>query len=302
MRKIFSIFILLLLSSTVILLHSGCEGESANNIDKIDSAAVAEYETGKLISFNGRLFSMPSPVQAAELIKNVNLSYNKDLLNPTSNKSKYTSSLKQSLNLGIYGADLAYINIYEIFTHAALYFSAVKSLSKELNILNSFTEKIIKDIDRNKTNKDSLIRITTDAYRNADKYLIENERNDIAVLVIAGGWIESLYIMTQVVKEQSDKNLINRIGEQKHPLDNLIELLRPYYSQKTEKFDLLLEELSDLALVFDGVTVEYTYKEPKIFPEKKLTVVKSKTRTSINEYQLKTITKKIEKIRNKIIE
>ncbi len=302
MRNFFSTFILLSSSILIFIVYSGCEGESANNINKIDSAAVAEYEAGKLISFNGRLFSMPSPVQAAELIKNVNLSYNKDLLNPTHNKSKYTSSLKQSLNLGVYGADLAYTNIYEVFTQAALYFSAVKSLSKELNILNSFTENIIHDIERNSTNKDSLIRITTEAYRNADKYLIENERNDIAVLVIAGGWIESLYIMTQVVKEKTDEDLIIRIGEQKHPLNNLIELLKPYYSQKSDKFDKLLEDLADLALVYDGVVIEYTFKKPEIFPQKKLSIIKSEAKTVINDYQLKTISEKIGNIRNRIIE
>ena len=302
MRRFFLFLIFTILSYFFIVCCCGCEGESANKLEEIDSTAIADYEAGKLVTFNGRLFSMPSPVQVAELIKNVNLSYNKDIINPTSNKSKYSSSFKQSLNLGIYGADLAYINIYEIFIQASLYFNAVKSLSQELNILNSFTKNIIRDIERNSNNKDSLIRITSEAYRNADKYLIENERNDIAVLVIAGGWIESLYLMVQIVKEKADSDLINRIGEQKHPLDNLIELLRPYYSQKSDEFDLLLEDLADLALVFDGVVVEYKYKEPKIFPEKKLTVIKSETKTIMNEYQLKTITEKIEKIRTRIVE
>ena len=300
-RKIYiSIFIVL----TVKLLTGcgGCEGEVVNDTGMVDSSKLAKFEAGTVIKFNGRLFSIPSPIEIADLIRKADISYNKDLLNPISNNANYTTSLKQALNLGVYGADLTYINIYEEFSDGIKYFNTVKYLSNDLNILNSFTEKLLKEIEENKMNKDSMLMIISKAFKNADKYLVDNERNDIAVLVLAGSWVESMYLISQSVKEKQNQKLIDRIGDQKHPLDNLIELLKPYYNHKSERFDKLLDELIDLAYVFDGVDIKYTYNKPKTIASKKLTIIRSKSQTIVNENQLKTITDKIEIIRKKIIE
>jgi hypothetical protein len=281
---------------------NGCKGEDPNAENAVDSTEMQNETVGKIIKFNGRLFSIPSPIQIAELIKNTNATYNQDAVNPTSNVSKYTSSDKQALNLGVYGADLGYINIYEQYSDAAKYFNVVKNLSHSLNIMNSFTEKVFADIEKYGTNKDSLTKISARAYRNADSYLIDNERNDVAVLVIAGGWVESLYLLTENYKERKNQDILLRIGDQKHPLDNLIELLKPYYGHKSGDYDLLVEQLAEMAMVFDGVDIKYTFVEPIVYPDKKLTVIKSKTDVIINEYQLKAISEQILKIRKQIID
>jgi hypothetical protein len=108
--------------------------------------------------------------------------------------------------------------------------------------------------------------------------------------------------MTQTVNKNNNQEIINRIGDQKHPLDNLIELLRPYYEKNSEDYDQLLRSLVDLASVFDGVVKEYTYVEPTVDVENKITTVNSKSKTIINEFQLKKITEIIKEIRNKVIE
>lgn len=280
----------------------GCKGEDPDKDNTIDSVEKASENVGKIIKFNGRLFSIPSPFQIAELIKGSNATYNAELINPVNNSSKYTSSDKQALNLGVYGADLGYINIYEQYADAAKYFSVVKELSNSLNIMNSFTEKVFSDIEKNRTNRDSLMKIIARSYRNADSYLIDNERNDVAVLVLAGGWVESLYLMVQNYQEKPDNEILLRIGDQKHPLDNLIELLKPYYGHKSEDYDLLVEQLAEMAMIYDGVDIKYTYVEPKVQPDKKLTIIKSKTETIINEYQIKAITEQVSKIRKQIVD
>jgi len=297
---IFSVIILLL--GTLISGCDGCKGEDANAEPKIDSTENENANVGKIIKFNGRLFSLPSPFQIAELIKNTKATYNSDLINPSVNSSKYTSSDKQALNLGIYGADLGYINIYDQYADAARYFSVIRGLTNNLNIMNSFTEEVFSAIEKNSTNKDSLMKIIADSYRNADSYLIDNERNDVAVLVLAGGWVEGLFLMTQNYKEQNSNEILLRIGDQKHPLNNLIELLKPYYGHKSEDYDLLVEQLAEMAMIYDGVDIKYTYIEPKVYPNKKLTVINSTTETIINDYQLKAITEQVNKIRSQIVE
>ena len=295
------IFTLAFTALLYIMVLPACKGEDSSESGVISEEKINE-PSNNIIKFNGRLFSLPSPVQISELIKSENSIYNKNFLNPYTNYQNYSSSFKQSLNLGIYGADLAYINIYEKYTTAASYFEVVKKLSQELNILNSFTEEVLQDIKSNKKNKDSLLFITSEAYRDADSYLIKNKRNDIGILILAGGWIESMHIISQTAQNNTNSEIINRIGQQKYALNNLIELMRPYYQNKSDDYDKLLQDLSDLALIFDGVVIKYQYNAPETLPKEQLTLIKSKTIIEINEYQLKHIREQIQTIRNYIIE
>ncbi len=292
-----------LLIGTLIFVNS-CEGDENNeNKDEKDTVKVeTEDNQTSLLKINDRLFSIPSPFQIVMLVKEINIPYNRELLNPTSNQINYSTNYKKALNLGVYGANLGYLNIYGQLPDAASYFTVVRNISKELGIMSSMNERVIKRMENNNSNKDSLTHIISRIYRDADAYLLNNNRNEIGVLIIAGGWIESLYIMTQSLQHTKDQRLIDRVGEQKHPLDNLIELLRPYYGKSTQEFDGFLENLVELATVFDGVVIKYQYIKPSVDKVNKITTINSKSKTIINEYQLKAITESIKKIRYKIIE
>ncbi|OQY02020.1 MAG: hypothetical protein B6I20_07290 [Bacteroidetes bacterium 4572_117] len=293
-------FIILLFVFVALFAFSSCnnnEEEETQN-DTIDSA---EMHNPTIVKINDRLFSVPSPFQIAILIKDNDVPYDKALLNPVQNQVNYSTNYKQALNLGIYGADLSYLNIYEQLPDAASYFAVVKVLSKSLGISSTLDEKVIKRIENNSNNKDSLLYILSTIYRNADAYLFNNDRNEVGLLILAGGWVESLYLMTKTIKVKNNQEIINRIGEQKHPLDNLIELLRPYYGKISDEFDVFLEDLVELAAIFDGVVIEYTYSEPIVDEANKLTTITSETKIIINEYQIDKVTEMIDSIRTKII-
>jgi len=261
---------------------------------EIDSAAT------QLVKFNNTLFSLPSPYQLAIMVKENGLTYNREILNPTNNLANYTNNYKKSLNLGIFGADLAYLNIYEQVPDAINYFSAIKVLAQDIGVTEAFDMNTMQSIERNMGNKDSLLYIISNTYRSADAYLKANDRNDVGVLVLAGGWIEGLHILLQIVKDQKNQEIINRIGENKQPLENLIKILSPYYNQSKE-FATLIDDFIDLAYDFDGITSEYQYAETEIIPDKKLAIINSQTRVNITDEQLAAITTKVENIRNKII-
>lgn len=264
-------------------------------VEKIDSSATT------LVKFNNTLFSVPSPYEIAYLAKDLEVDYNKEFLNPIERKHNYTNTFKKALNLGVYGADLGYLNIYEQTPDAINYFSVVKTLSQEINIAGAFDENTVKRIDNNIGNKDSILHIVSRAYRRVDQYLEDNAREDVAALVLAGGWVESLHIMTQICQIEKRQEMMNRIGEQKHPLDNLIKILSPHYNTSDE-YSALLDALIDLAYIFDGIDVEYTYLEPTTDPENKLTIVNSKSNLIFTDEQIKMISEKVNTIRKSIIE
>ncbi len=294
--KIQQLFIFILASIVIISCKPSSdkqENEERIPLREIDTSTV-------LLKINNTLFTLPSPYQATYSIKNSNIAFKKSLLNPPDNVSNYTTNFKQAINVGIYGTDLGYLNIYDQIPDVISYFTVIKKLSQELGIHNAIQVDIIDKIERNIDNQDSLLYYLTGTYRQFDSYLKTNNRKDIGVLIITGGWIESLYILSHAAVESKNRQIINRLGEQKHPLDNLIEILSPYY-YKSKDFSLLIDDLVDLAYEFDGIIYSYTYEKPEIHPEKKHTLVNSTSNVIISEYHLKTIANKISSVRNKII-
>lgn len=266
-----------------------------------DQTQMLDPNRGALVRFNDRLFNVPSPIQLAGVIQKVQLPYNKELLNSVNKYQNYTTTFKQALNLGIYGANLGYINVFEQLPDAAAYFGAIRALSKELGIMNTFNEETMKRIERNNGNKDSLLYIASIMYRESDQYLMDAERNEVGALILAGGWVESLYLLTHIQLAKDMKPEIKDIiGQQKSALNNLIDILRPHYGKISNEYDSFLENLSELAAIFDDINVKYTFKSVKTDEANRITIVDSQTETVIDLQHIETISRKIEHLRNSI--
>ncbi len=290
------LFVILFASSIVLSCSSKKEKQEEEEkmpIREIDTTTV-------LLKINNTLFTLPSPYQATYSIKNGDIEFNKSLLNPPGNVSNYTTNFQQAINLGIYGTDLGYLNVYDQIPDVISYFTVIKKLSQELGIQNALQVDIIDKIENNIDNQDSLLYYLTGTYRQFDSYLKSNNRKDIGVLIITGGWIESIYILSNNAVNSKNRQLINRLGEQKHPLDNLIEILSPFY-YKSKEFSVLIDDLVDLAYEFDGIIFSYSYYDSEVQEDKQHTLVNSQSNVIISEYHLETIANKISSIRNKII-
>jgi hypothetical protein len=90
------------------------------------------------------------------------------------------------------------------------------------------------------------------------------------------------------------------IGQQKHPLNNLIELLRPYYGTVGKDYDSFLEKLSEIANIYDAINVKYTYKPAETDEEGKITVINSESQVMIEKQHVVAIADKVERIRESI--
>ena len=289
------------LATILLFLISSCGNSSDNNEkEQIVEEVFDEDPTDNLYKFNNTLFSVPSPYEISILMKEAGIEYNPDLINSVGNSVNYTSSFLKAINLGVYGSDLAYLNMNEQIPEATKYFATIKILAEELQLSGSFDASIIKRIEDNIANEDSLLNILSRVYRNTDKYLKDNQRQDLGVLVITGGWIESLYFLTEIAQSTNNEKIKARLGEQKFPLDNLIKILTPYYN-KSEDHTQLIESLIDLAYVYDGIDIEYTYAEPETDKENKITVINSSTKLLMNQEHISMITEKIRKIRDLLI-
>ena len=140
------------------------------------------------------------------------------------------TDFKQALNLGIYGCDLGYLNMYEKTGSIISSMQAIKKLADQLRIGHFFDFNTIKRLATNNENIDSLMYISVSSFNNMDEYLRDNNRSDISSLLVTGMWIEGMYLACQVVKENANDQLRERIGDSKIVLSDLLLILKNYKS------------------------------------------------------------------------
>jgi hypothetical protein len=284
--------IIAVLSFSALLLTS-CGNNSNKNSDDL---AAGDSTQNAVVKINGEIFSVPSPIQFTFLIKKSGAVYSKEILNATNKSSQYSTNFSKALNLGIYGADLGYVIIYDQTQDAIAYLNSTKKIGDELGLVGVFDAPLIGRFTKNIGNQDSLLFLTSDAYRMGDAYLKDNDRMDVSALILAGGWIESLYLATCISKTKPNEDITMRIAEQKLSLQSVIKSLTQYNIEPE-----LMDEFKDLSTVYDGVELNYVYEKPTTDPAKKMTTINSKTEVKITPEQIESITQKIKAIRNKIV-
>ena len=232
---------------------------SGNENDKKKEESVKDEKDPSLMNIGGKVFSVPSPIQTAFLLKTSGAAYSSEMLSPTSNASNLSTTARKALNLGVYGADMGYATIYDQTQDAISYISITKRLSSELGMTNVFDEDLMKQYEANIGNQDSLLALVSEAFNAADGYLKSNKQNDLSVLILAGGWIETLHFATNIVNSNDDQNIKNRIGEQKITIKNLINLMLPY--QDKQLVGDVINKLNELKDIYSGIEFNYVYNQ-----------------------------------------
>ena len=209
---------------------------------------------------NDILQRIPAPLEISVLLKESGKQYNASFLNPTDNISRYNTNYKKALNLGIYGTDLGYTNIYEQNNDGIKYMASIKELADGLNIGQFFQIETIGRLATNSQNLDSLLLLTTQNFNSINHYLQTQSRANLSVLLLTGGWLEALHIICNVAAASPEnKQLQETVGEQKIILENIVALLS-YYKDSDSNMASLLEDLRALERSFDKVNITYTYK------------------------------------------
>lgn len=251
-----------------------------------------------LLNVEGEIFSIPSPIQTALLIQKLGLKYSKDILVPANSVGKFNTDYSKAIAMGVFGADLGYVSIYNQTQDALAYLASLKTIGDQLGITNAFDPSTLQRFEKNITKKDSLLVLVGDAYRNSDAFLKNNKRPEIGHLVLVGGWIESMYLSASSYKTKPSEELKRRIAEQKYSLERIIRILKK--NENIEEAKKLLADLNDLSKVFESVTFEYKFVEPVTDEANKITHINSETTVKITDDTLGQIIAKIGEIRNKI--
>jgi len=281
-----------------------CSGNSNENTEIPDSLkngkAVNVTEVSKAV-IDDLVQNVSSPIEMAALIKSEGVPFSKDYLSDPDRVDKYNTSFAKALNLGVYGADLGYMNIYNKNALIINHISAIKNLTEDLKIGQFFDFSTLKRLATNNENLDSLMYISTSSFNKMDSYLRSNKRSDMSTLMVTGVWIEGLYLATQVSTKSKNDEIKKRIGVQKISLDNLLIVLKLYTQDKN--FADLVKDFEEIKQTFDPIKITVEKGEPTTKEENGMLVIvqNDKQIVDIPEGQMTKIISVIGKVRNKII-
>jgi len=248
------------------------------------------------------LQAIPSPLEISTLIREVSQNYNPSVLNEASSSDNYTTNYSKAINLGIYGTDLGYANIYGKTQDAIKYLNSVRDLADGLSIGEFFDYSTMKRLADSSDNLDSLLLETTNNFNKINYHLRQQKREHLSILILTGGWVEAVYLTCLVHEQNNNQLLKEKIGEQKIVLDQILLVLDVYKSKPN--FKGLIDDLTALQQVYDTIEIETVYAQPTTEegPNGQLIVVDNTTsEVKVTNADVETITSLTKSIRNKMI-
>jgi len=255
---------------------------------------IAEGKLGEIVK------NISSPVEIAMLLKEAGATYSQSYLSDLKDIESYDNAFKCALNLGVVGTDLGYMNIYEKTMATVNYLSAIKTLSNKLSLEQFFDFAAMKRMAENKSNLDSMAFISVQNFNNMDSYLREHKRSNVSAMIVTGLWVESMYIAIQVNKDKPNKKIVERIGEQKIIVGQLLLILKNFKSDNN--IALLTKDIEAINNLFNNVKITIEYGEPEsVEKDGMLTIVQHEiSHIEMSKDQFNQITKLIVDLRNKI--
>jgi hypothetical protein len=288
-------------TAILIACGSGKKTDEAAFQASLDSAKNEDTEIDDEL-IEGILQGIPSPIEISVLLKHSGRKYDQTMLNSPDNLPKYVNNYKMALNLGVYGTDLGYTNIYEQNQDGIKYLEPIEQLAEGLNIGQFFEIETIGRLAANSKNLDSLLLLTTKNFNDINLYLSSQSRSNLSVLLLTGGWLEAMHITCQLSqKDPSNKVLQDTIGEQQIILEQIILLLKFYESD--QNMASLLKDMNNLRAAFEKIKITTVYKAPTSEVVNGVVMVKdnSTTTVEITPEDVTNIRNITSEIRNKII-
>jgi len=289
---------------TVLFLFS-CQSrkgkESGTEFEVPDSVITAEALTISNEALEEIVQNVSSPIEMAALIKEIGVPFSTKYLATTDYVDRYNTSFKMAYSLGVFGADLGYLNIYDKSNQVIDFLTAINKLADGIKVGQFFDFETLKRLATSRESIDSLMYISVNSFNNMDSYLRDNNRGHLSALMIAGTWVEGMYLVTQVASEKSNPELSERIGEQKINLNNIMLILDNY--KEHEQVMKVIESLDGLKEEFDKVEITYVIGEPETVEQGGMIMIvqNEKSVVNISDEQLNKIISKTKQIRNKLI-
>lgn len=245
-------------------------------------------------------YGILTPVEICEIFNRLGVMYSHTILNPTSNKDQYLSISKAAINTGIYGVDMGYLKMFGVGQEMIEYMVAIRSLSNKLGIPDNYLTDPIKQVESDMSDPDSIMTLMNNAYYKIEGHLRSGGRESTAGLMVMGGWIEAMYIATQLIynPEKPDPEVVQKIAQQKYTLTTLLSFLKNYYDDPIVVY--YTKKLKFLKNYFDSFNIYFRKGDLEIDTAKQI-FRSSGSEMTINVKTLNEIRDYVIKLRTEIV-
>ncbi len=246
------------------------------------------------------LKDIPSPSEIPYIIQGTGADFNPNIVNSYQKYESYTTSAKKAaFNLGVYATDIGYLSSYSKTQEALNYMDVCLKLTETIGAKDAIDFDVLERFEKNLSNPDSLADIIDQVIDNSDKYLQNNDRSNIAALVIGGTFVEALYISTQIIdtypkdmlpddlRLQVLAPLVSMLADQKESLKDVIDLLESV----DEKDDWEQATINSLTELYNN----YTQFDPKA------KIADGKGNEVLNDEVLSRLTVQVDSIRSNVV-
>ena len=272
-------------------------GNSAEKSEKTGSDSISVVKDTTVAKTSGQpeeYYQVPAPDEMFGFMKDLGgAGKSTAYLNSPDNAKNYVDTKSKALNFGIYATDFLYCSTFDFGAEGLKYFVKIKNLGDELGISGVINQSMADRIKNNIGKTDSLSDLSNTLYFSSIAALENGDKASTLSLVITGGWIESVYLVTNMAKKfKADDPAIGRVAEQKYTLENLLGYLNKYKADAN--VSSVTGQLNELKDVFDQLKEETTSGAVSAKGGKKM--LGGGTKIIITEAQYKAITEKIKSI------
>lgn len=251
-----------LISSGLLLSCAGENKQQQNETDKEleENIKQEEKREDKVERIKQIFHTLPSPLELISLFKKEGAQYRPEILHNTSERKNYELTFKKALNLGVYGADLSYAGLFGRHEDAIEFFAVSQILADDLGIGSTFQHQFISRLEENAGNKDTLLRVVGDFFVKNDAYLKQDGQQDISTLVLIGGWVEGMFLGTNIVNGGvNTEGVRNIIINQKESLHNIIVLLLSV--EPSDDINRLIDQVGELETYYRRIEGNMTEED-----------------------------------------
>jgi hypothetical protein len=290
----------IILGASFLIISCGSGGNKNSSDLKVDTSALKKDIFADISHAKQVFYSLPSPLESAMLIKSAGATYNNKLLNALANVNKYTTNKSMAVNLGVYITDLSYASLFDQAETTIKYMDAAKKMAVGLGITDAIDQNTINRLEENINNREIILDIVSETFMASTAFLKENDRQPLATIALFGGWMEGLYISTQLVKDGpiEGNKIVERIVDQKLSLDMVVKLLEN--NKPNTDVESIVGPVNELKKIYDKITIKSSNIKTETNEKDKVTTLKSTSTSNVTKEIFLELKEKVKTIRTNL--
>ena len=259
-KKILRSGMLAILSLALVFALTDCKKSQKKGEDKTSekSEKISKEDVKKQVE--EVVYPIPTTYNITKKLNEIGAGFIIGISNDVENVDKYVAEDKQAMNLGVYSADLSYTSAYGMKQYTKDYMNVTKTLIQELGITGAFSVDFYNKVEKNLDNKEKLIDLISDSFYDTYEYMNKKDKDELSLLVVAGSWIEAMYITTHISETTyHNKEIVKLIENQEKTLNDLLEAIKPY--KEHESINKIIKGLTPIKNTYKNLDEEGFTKE-----------------------------------------